>query len=208
TPLTSLKGYLQLMSSYKRGDLPTAVKQYIEKANTSLNKLQRLINDLLDVSKIQAGKLEYAFTKFNITTLVKECVENAQHIHPDSNFIIRDGKDYTVNANPERLEQVVMNLINNAVKYSPQNKDVIIQITAHDDCVRVAITDFGIGLSAGQQERIFERFYRVEDKKYTTSGLGMGLYISAEIISYHNGNIGVESEAGKGSTFYFELSVA
>ena len=205
TPLTSLKGYLQLISSYKRDELPSAVNQYIAKANTSLNKLQRLINDLLDVSKIQAGKLEYAFTKFNITDLIKACIENAEHIHPENNFIIRDGKDYTVDGNPERLEQVVMNLINNAVKYSPQNKDVIIYITDHDDNVRVSVTDFGIGLSAEQQERIFERFYRVEDKKYTTSGLGMGLYISAEIITYHNGNIGVESEAGKGSTFYFEL---
>ncbi|MCO5951059.1 PAS domain-containing sensor histidine kinase [Mucilaginibacter flavidus] len=205
TPLTSLKGYLQLISSYKRDELPPAVKQYIEKANTSLNKLQRLINDLLDVSKIQAGKLEYAFIRFNITFLIKACIENAEHIHPDNNFIIRDGKDYTVNGNPERLEQVVMNLINNAVKYSPQNKDVIIHISDHNDSVRVSVTDFGIGLSAEQQERIFERFYRVEDKKYTTSGLGMGLYISAEIITYHNGSIDVESEAGKGSTFYFEL---
>jgi two-component system phosphate regulon sensor histidine kinase PhoR len=100
---------------------------------------------------------------------------------------------------------VLMNLINNAVKYSPQNKDVIIQTSANSDSVRVAVTDFGIGLSAGEQERIFERFYRVEDKKHRTSGLGMGLYISAEIIDYHNGEIGVESAAGKGSTFYFEL---
>jgi two-component system phosphate regulon sensor histidine kinase PhoR len=205
TPLTSLKGYLQLMSSYKRDELPPTVKQYIDKANNSLNKLQRLINDLLDVSKIQAGKLEYAFNKVNLTELIKTCVENAEQIHPASNLIIRDGHDYMVDGNSERLEQVLMNLINNAVKYSPQNKDVIIQTSANSDSVRVAVTDFGIGLSAGEQERIFERFYRVEDKKHRTSGLGMGLYISAEIIDYHNGEIGVESAAGKGSTFYFEL---
>jgi len=205
TPLTSLKGYLQLMSSYKRDELPPTVKQYIEKANNSLNKLQRLINDLLDVSKIQAGKLEYAFTQVNLTELIKTCVENAEQIHPASNFTIRDGHDYMVDGNSERLEQVLMNLINNAVKYSPQNKDVIIQTSIKGDNVRVAVIDFGIGLSADEQERIFERFYRVEDKKHMTSGLGMGLYISAEIIDYHNGEIGVESEAGKGSIFYFEL---
>ncbi|ASU35624.1 PAS domain-containing sensor histidine kinase [Mucilaginibacter xinganensis] len=205
TPLTSLKGYLQLISSYKRDELPAAVKQYIEKANISINKLQRLINDLLDVSKIQAGKLEYAFSKVNLTELIQACVENAAHIHPESNFIVRDGHNYTVQGNSERLEQVLMNLINNAVKYSPQNKDVIIQTSTDNDNVRVTITDFGIGLSAAQIDRIFERFYRVEDKKYMTSGLGMGLYISAEIIDYHNGQIGVQSEQGKGSTFYFEL---
>jgi len=205
TPLTSLKGYLQLISSYKKDELPPVVKQYIEKANNSLSKLQRLINDLLDVSKIQAGKLEYAFSKMNLTELINGSVENARLIHPDNNFIIRDGSDYMVNANSERLEQVLMNFINNAVKYSPQNKDVIIQTSLCDGKVRVAVTDFGIGLTAEQKERIFERFYRVEDKKYMTSGLGMGLYICAEIISYHNGTIGVESEVEKGSTFYFEL---
>ncbi|MGN6394977.1 MAG: PAS domain-containing sensor histidine kinase [Mucilaginibacter sp.] len=205
TPLTSLKGYLQLISAYKKDELPPAVKQYVEKANNSLNKLQRLINDLLDVSKIQAGKLEYAFAKVDLAELVKNCIENARLIHPETNFIIRDGNNYMVNANAERLEQVLMNFINNAVKYSPQNKDVIIETSLNGDNVRVAVTDFGIGLSAVQKERIFERFYRVEDKKYMTSGLGMGLYICAEIISYHNGTIGVESEAGKGSTFYFEL---
>jgi two-component system phosphate regulon sensor histidine kinase PhoR len=205
TPLTSLKGYLQLISSYKRAELPIVVKQYVEKANTSLNKLQRLINDLLDVSKIQAGKLEYAFTTVNLTELMKTCVENSEHGHPSNNFIIRDGTDYFVNGNSERLEQVLMNLINNAVKYSPQNTDVIIETTADNKMVCVTVTDFGIGLTPEQKERIFERFYRVEDKKHMTSGLGMGLYISAEIINYHNGEIGVESEAGKGSTFYFKL---
>lgn len=205
TPLTSLKGYLQLISSYKRDDLPTAVKQYVEKANNSLNKLQRLINDLLDVSKIQAGKLEYAFAKVDLTELINNSIENATLIHPLTHFIINDGSNYFVNGNSERLEQVLMNFINNAVKYSPQNKDVIIQTSLHNGNVRVSVIDSGIGLSAEQKERIFERFYRVEDKKYMTSGLGMGLYICAEIIGYHNGTIGVESEVGKGSTFYFEL---
>lgn len=205
TPLTSLKGYLQLVSSYKRDELPHVVKQYIEKASASLNKLQRLVNDLLDVSKIQAGKLEYAFTKINLTELLKIWLENAAHIHSQNNFTIKDGHDYFINGNAERLEQVLMNLINNAVKYSPQNKNIIVETSLDNDYVRVSVTDFGIGLSTEQKEHIFERFYRVEDKKYMTSGLGMGLYISAEIIKYHNGEIGVESEMGKGSTFYFEL---
>jgi two-component system phosphate regulon sensor histidine kinase PhoR len=98
-----------------------------------------------------------------------------------------------------------MNLVNNAVKYSPVNKKVTIKISKHNAAVRVAVADFGIGLSDIQQERIFERFYHVEDKKQTASGLGMGLYISQQIIANHHGKIGVNSKLGKGSTFYFDV---
>ncbi|WP_461453294.1 PAS domain-containing sensor histidine kinase [Mucilaginibacter sp.] len=205
TPLTSLKGYLQLIASYKREELPAVVKTYIDKANIAINKLQHLVNDLLDVSKIQAGRLEYRLDKIDIAALISASIENAAHIYPQFSFENEAHTSYTVNANPERLEQVLMNLINNAVKYSPEGKRVIITSSLHKNMVRVSVTDFGIGLSAEQIERIFERFYRVEDKKFMTSGLGMGLYISTEIIKAHHGKIAVQSEPGKGSTFYFDL---
>lgn len=205
TPLTSLKGYLQLITSYKHAEIPERVTQYIDKANKAVNKLQSLINDLLDVSKIQAGRLEYAFSVINIADVIKGCIENSEHIYPDHTFVNEDGNDAFVNGNAERLEQVLMNLINNAVKYAPEIKKVIIKTDVRDDHIRVSVIDFGIGLSPDQKQRIFERFYRVEDKKHAASGLGMGLYISAEIISNHGGNIGVEGELGKGATFYFEL---
>ena len=108
---------------------------------------------------------------------------------------------------PKPLPVVVMNLVNNAVKYSLADKHVIIKTEQLPDCLRVLVVDFGIGMSQKEIERIFERFYRVEDKKFMASGLGMGLYISAEIVNAHNGKIGVESEPGKGSTFYFDLPV-
>ena len=205
TPLTSVKGYLQLVLSYKKEELPAVVKQYISKANLAVNKLQRLVNDLLDVSKIQAGMLEFAFININLSDLVKACSENAEHVYRDSNFTVIDGHNYMVKGNAERLEQVIMNMISNAVKYSPDSKNVVIKTEQTDNRIRVSVTDFGIGLSDEQIERIFERFYRVEDKKYMTSGLGMGLYISPEIIRTHDGEIGVTSELGKGSTFYFDL---
>jgi len=205
TPLTSVKGYLQLIGTFKKEELPQKVTQYIEKANKALNKLQSLINDLLDVSKIQAGKLQYAFSTVNISELIGLCIENAEHIYPENIFVTEDRREYLVHGNPERLEQVLMNLINNAVKYSQVNKKVIIKIGRVDDMVRVSVIDFGIGLSLDQKNRIFERFYRVEDKKHLASGLGMGLYIASDIIHNHKGEIGVESELGKGSTFYFDL---
>jgi two-component system CheB/CheR fusion protein len=208
TPLTSLKGYLQLIVNYKKEELPDVVKQYVAKANIALNKLQRLINDLLDVSKIQAGRLEYALENVDICDLIKTCIEENTHIYPNYNFVNEAQTECIVKGNAERLEQVLMNLINNAVKYSQDNKTVIIKTTKLDKYLRVSVTDFGIGLSHEQRKRIFERFYRVEDKKNMTSGLGMGLYISAEIIRSHNGIIGVDGELGKGATFYFDLPLA
>ncbi|TSJ38773.1 PAS domain S-box protein [Mucilaginibacter corticis] len=207
TPLTSLKGYLQLIS-HKKDELPGGVKQYIDKAIMSLNKLQRLVNDLLDVSKIQAGRLEYGLQPVNLTEAVITWTENARHVYPNYNFECNVADGLLINGNDERLEQVLMNLISNAVKYSPANNHVIITASKLNNDVRVAVTDHGIGLSPEQRERIFERFYRVEDKKYMSSGLGMGLYISKEIIANHHGGIGVYSELGKGSTFYFDLPLA
>ena len=205
TPLTSLKGYLQLIAGYKKEELPPVVKTYIDKANVSINKLQQLVNDLLDVSKIQAGRLEYGLGKVSIAELVRQCIENAIHVYPAYDFENYAEGELFVNGNIERLEQVLMNLLNNAVKYSPVNKKIVIKAERLWNTVKVSVTDLGIGLSPEQIDRIFERFYRVEDKKYMTSGLGMGLYISTEIVNAHNGKIGVRSEPGKGSTFYFEL---
>jgi two-component system CheB/CheR fusion protein len=122
-------------------------------------------------------------------------------------FEVDNEMEFVVKGNAERLEQVIMNLVSNAVKYSKEDKRVIIKTMKHDGWGRVAVTDFGIGLRKEQQKRIFDRFYRVEDKKYMTSGLGMGLYISSQIIHTHRGTLGVDSELGKGSTFYFDLEM-
>jgi two-component system phosphate regulon sensor histidine kinase PhoR len=205
TPLTSLKGYLQLITAYKKEEVPPVVKQYIEKASVAINKLQHLINDLLDVSKIQAGRLEYAMGEVNLSDLMIQVIENSKHIYSLYEFESQLQPNIHINGNAERLEQVLMNFINNAVKYSMTDKKIILKTSVKNNLVRVSVTDFGIGLSAEQIGRIFERFYRVEDKKLMTGGLGMGLYICDEIINNHHGKIGVESELGKGATFYFEL---
>jgi len=205
TPLTSLKGYLQLLTNYRKDDLPPVIKQYVAKANIAINKLQRLVNDLLDVSKIQAGRLEYPLTVINLSDVIKTCIADARHIYNENTFLNEDGDEILINGNAERLEQVIMNLLSNAVKYSLENKTISIRTTIIERYVRVSVIDNGIGLTDEQKQRIFERFYRVEDKKYMASGLGMGLYISAEIIRGHKGKIGVEGEFGKGATFYFDL---
>ena len=207
TPLTSLKGYLQLMAAHAKEDLKPQTKTYLDRANNSIFKLQHLVEDLLDVSKINAGKLNYALEPLNLKDIVAACVENAMNMYRSFEFIVENELELQANGNAERLEQVVMNMVNNAVKYSKDDKRVIIKTSRNDGWGRVSVSDFGIGLTREQQPRIFDRFYRVDDKKYMTSGLGMGLYISAQIINTHGGTIGVESEFGKGSTFHFDLKL-
>lgn len=207
TPLTSAKGYIQLIDSYKKEPMPPTVKVFVKKAKESLNKLQILVNDLLDVSKIQAGKLEFRVSELNISKLIINCVENATHIYPSSAIINCYDGDFVVTGNLERLEQVLMNLINNAVKYSDPAHAIDINAEKIGTYIRVSVADRGIGLTQAEMERIFERFYRVEDKKFLTSGLGMGLFISSEIIKAHHGFMSVESILNEGSTFYFSLPI-
>lgn len=205
TPLTSLKAYLQLIANFNQEPIPHRVKNFIQKADGSMNKLHTLVNDLLDFSKIQAGKLDFSQNPVNVNELVSVCAENARYMFPGHHIVVTPGTDYQVKGNMERLEQVLMNLISNAVKYAPDRKEIILSSEIENGKVKVSVTDFGIGLSESQQHKIFERFYRVEDKNFMASGLGMGLYISMEIVKSHLGTMGVKSTLNEGSTFYFLL---
>ncbi len=205
TPLTSLKGYVQLIG---QAELPEPVRLYIEKANSSLNKLQHLINDLLDVSKIKAGRLKFDTTIFDLSELIKQCIENCRYIYPSHKLTEELEQTIMINGNEERLEQVLMNLINNAVKYSNGNKEIIVRAEKDNTTATVSIIDFGIGLSSEDQEKIFDRFFRVENNEVYIPGLGMGLYISAGIIKEHNGALSVRSKLKEGSVFSFSLPLA
>lgn len=205
TPLTSLKGYVQLIG---QTELPEPVKLYIEKANSSLNKLQHLINDLLDVTKIKAGRLKFDRTIFDLSELVRQCIENCRYIYSSHKLTEELEQNIMINGNEERLEQVLMNLINNAVKYSSDNKEIIVRVEKDNNTATVSIMDFGIGLSSEDQEKIFDRFFRVENNEVYIPGLGMGLYISSGIIKEHNGALSVKSKLKEGSVFSFSLPLA
>ncbi|RZM21809.1 MAG: PAS domain-containing sensor histidine kinase [Pedobacter sp.] len=205
TPLTSLKAYMQLITAYNKDKVPEQIKTFISKAEVSISKLQTLVNDLLDVSKIQAGKLHFSTSPVYVNKLVKACIENAAFMFPDHHIDFKSAGDYVINGNMERLEQVLMNMISNAVKYAPESKEILLAVDRVDANVKISVTDFGIGLSAEQQDKIFERFYRVDDKTFMASGLGMGLYIAREIMESHQGSMGVVSEINEGATFYILL---
>ena len=202
TPLSSVKGYVQLIGRQKK--LPETVNQYIVKANESIIKLQHLINNLLDVSKISAGKLKFRTEVINLSDLINSCVEDCKHIYGAFNIKSEIQHGLYVCGNAERLEQVLTNLISNAVKYSPDHKEIIVSGERKNGTVIVSVQDFGRGLTEENQKKVFERFFRVETDTFSP-GLGIGLYISSEIIKEHNGNIHVVSKLNKGSTFSFSL---
>ncbi|WP_214071744.1 PAS domain S-box protein [Mucilaginibacter sp. dw_454] len=206
TPLTGINGYLQIIERSMPAD--DRNKNFIKKALAQVGKLTSLISDLLDVSKIQTGKLPLSYAKFDLSTILTEVSDMMQQSHITHQIELHyNKKSIHINADQQRIEQVLINLITNAIKYSPGAGKVIINAELIGEKVKVSVRDFGIGIDKDQHDRIFSRFYRVENLAAHMSGLGIGLYISHEIIERHKGKMWVDSELGKGSTFTFELPV-
>lgn len=204
TPLTSVKAYIQLLDRHV-GHLDNKSKEFIWKANSHINRLNNLISDLLDVSKIQGGKLQYNITAFDFDEMIKEGVEGVQHTEPKHQIIVEGRANAIVEGDKNRIEQVLINFLTNAIKYSPEAKTVEVKVKREEDNITVAVTDYGIGISKRNLRKVFSKFYRVQDITHKFSGLGIGLFISSEIIKRHQGKIWVESTEGKGSTFYFSI---
>lgn len=206
TPLTSLTAYTDLLQRLLDRENNSQAGHYLARMNVQLTKLTKLIADLLDISKVQAGKLVFAEEAIRIDDLVREEVGSFQPTTPRHRISIEGETDCEVCGDRDRLGQVVINLLSNAVKYSPQAEQVIVRLeSSASECI-VSVQDFGIGIPVGYTERIFERFYRIStNQKQHFSGLGIGLYISSEIIQHHSGRIWVESVEGVGSTFSFAL---
>jgi PAS domain S-box-containing protein len=206
TPLTSLKIFTQVLPQYlqKQGD-KTIVK-HLATMDKQISKLTELVNGLLDVARVQSGKLTYKKEKFVMKRLVKEVIEHIQRITTTHAIIFEGTPVQKVLADRERIGQVLTNLINNAVKYSPVGTEIIISMKETAGSLLVSVQDFGIGIPDKEREKIFERFFQASDPvKQTYPGLGLGLHISKEIIERHQGKIWVESNGGKGSIFYFTL---
>ena len=206
TPLTTAKAYIQLLhgsmvkSGYK--DL-----LFAEKAELAIDRLNSLVVELLDVSKMQNGKLNLHITLFNFNEMLSDAIQDVQltaHHHQ----IIKTGEvGHDVSADKERLKQVLINLLTNAIKYSPKANKVFVNVTQKDGQVTVAIKDTGIGIRKENLGKIFDRYYREEERAHHFQGLGIGLSIAHDIVQRHNGKLWVESEAGKGSTFYFTVPI-
>lgn len=206
TPLTTTKVFSQILEKdfLKKKDRKSV--EYIHKMNGQIDKLAELVHDLLDVTRINAKGLQMHKETFIIKDLAKEIIDSLQNItkHP----IQFDWHTTSpVFADKERIRQVLMNLLTNAIKYSPQEKKIIVSSHKRDNAILVSVTDFGVGIPKKHQNKIFERFYQAPSNDGTYPGLGLGLYISSQIISQHQGKIWVESKRGTGSTFYFTLPI-
>jgi PAS domain S-box-containing protein len=207
TPLSSIKGYTQILERiiHQMGD--EKLKTYLRKTNTYIDRLNSLIADLLDVSKIQAGKLQFNYGTFSFFELLVDSIESIRHTYPSQSIVIEQTVDETITGDRHRLEQVFTNLLTNAIKYSKKGQEVVVSAKKIDDMIQVSVQDFGVGISKREQEKIFERFYRAKSIEKQYSGLGIGLYVSFEIIQRHGGQMWVESVVGKGSTFYFRVPI-
>jgi PAS domain S-box-containing protein len=206
TPITTLKGFTDLLlRKFKRQGMQEEVP-ILTRMDAQIKRLTRLIDELLDASKAQAGQLVYEEEPVDLAALLQETVEVLQPSNPTHTLIVRETTHAMVMGDKDRLGQVLTNLISNAIKYSPQANQVDLAITTSDKTVTLRIRDDGIGIPKAHQKHIFDRFYRARDPHSKAfPGLGIGLYIAHEIVKRHGGEITVESEEGKGSTFVVSL---
>ncbi|MES2453921.1 MAG: ATP-binding protein [Bacteroidota bacterium] len=207
TPVTSIKGFIQVLKKRHQKEEREQDIKIIERIENQSERLVHLIEDLLDVTRIKNGELPYHFSYLDLTTYLPEVIAAHEAIHQEHTFNFSTFGPALVYADKDRIAQVISNLLNNAIKYSPGKTTVEIKLSLEDGHIKTSITDQGIGIPAAQQERIFERFYRVSTlPKDAVNGLGIGLYISNEIVKRHGGEIAVSSKEGQGSEFWFRLA--
>lgn len=206
TPITSLKLYAELVNGRLKEKKFAESKKYLSKLNDQIYKLTSLVIDLLDVTRIQSGKLQIVKEPFNINLLIADIVEMLQRTTEIHVFIVKGRSRKIITGDKDRVYQVLVNLLTNAIKYSPDGGKIIIQCKDLKTKLQVSVKDSGVGIDKNHLQKIFEKLYRVPGKeKNIAQGLGIGLFVSSEIIKLHRGKIWAESKKGRGSTFYFTL---
>lgn len=220
TPLTSINGNIQLAKRRVRTltkDDPLEefeskqdlVIELLSRAERQVRVQNRLVSDLLDVSRMQSNRLELHLDACDLASIVYECVEDQRASHPSRTLsLFAADSAIPVLADPDRIGQVVTNYLTNALKYSSADMPVEVHLTIEQRQAKVAVRDRGPGLPTEEQEKLWQRFYRVEGINVRSGsgvGLGLGLYICRSIIERHHGEVGVQSAPGQGSTFWFTL---
>lgn len=208
TPVTSIKAYAQVLETICRNKGYKEETELLARMNQQITRLTSLVEDLLDITKIQSGKMQFNESPFDFNELILEITEQMKLTSTRHTIALELLESKTVCADRYRIGQVISNLLSNAIKYSPDKHKIVVRSSATETNVFLYVDDFGIGIAEDQLGKIFEQFYRVTgDIQNTFPGLGIGLYISSEIIKRQHGKIWVESLEGKGSTFCFTLPV-
>lgn len=209
TPLTSLTSIIQVAQKKLGQQGDQFLANGLEKANLQAKRMAAMINGFLNVSRLEAGKLLIEKQPFDLDQLLVEILEETRLIVSTHILSMKECDNIIVNADRDKINSVISNLINNAVKYSPKGKPINIRCKTDGAMATVSVKDEGMGIKQEDLSRIFDRYYRVETNRTRhISGFGIGLYLSAEIIKRHGGEIWAESEPDKGTTFYFTLPVA
>ncbi len=212
TPLTVIKGYIDNLQDGIIGDLTEKQKEYLGRISKNADKLTRLINDLLDTSRIESGRLKLKLGPLSLYDLITNIIEDLRPVATAKNLEIiveNPGEEGWVRGDQEKLEQVIRNLLENAIKFTHPGGHVTITLQKDQRAFKVSIRDTGIGIPSEEHERIFDRFYRIEQDCATAAkGTGLGLFIAKTLVELHGGRIWVTSEVGKGSEFSFTLPIA
>lgn len=204
TPVTSLKGALQLLDRKKDDLSHPLVPRLITQANVSVGKITYLIDDLLNTTRTNEGQLHLKYTEFTIVEMLEKCCHHIR-MGGKHELILQGDRNLKMWADEIRIDQVVVNLVNNAAKYAPGQREISLIVEDLGAWAKISVRDTGPGISKDKVAHLFDRYYRVDYSGVQYSGLGLGLYISAEIIKKHNGQIGVDTEVGKGTTFWFTV---
>ncbi|WP_316748050.1 ATP-binding protein [Pedobacter gandavensis] len=208
TPLTSLKAYVQLMKRIGRKDEDSITVETLEKADTQVNKMVSMINSFLNISRLEAGGIVVEKSIFEFNTLILEVMEEVKAIIDPHFITFNPGEELWLTGDRNKIGQVLTNLLSNAAKYSLHHKDIRLDCRKKDAKAQVSVTDRGMGIRETDLPYLFARFQRFEsvDTKHIT-GFGIGLYLCAEIVKSHQGEIWAESEFGQGTTMIFELPI-
>jgi PAS domain S-box-containing protein len=209
TPLTSLTSYIQILMRRAKKEHNDFEINALSRAELQAKKMANMLTDFLSQAKYQEGKVLLHQENFDLKSLIEEIADEVKFTVSKGFELRLNCQEASVFADRDKIGQVMTNLINNAIKYSTDDGTILIQCKYEQQKVRVSVTDHGIGINALDQERLFERFYRVNnDKSSKVEGFGIGLYLVSEILRYHHSTVKVISEKGKGSIFYFDLDLS
>ena len=206
SPLTSIQGVLTLIATGAYGDLSQAGEEKLLLADRSISRLIDLINDLLDIERMKTGKLEIVPVPINISDVLKRSIDSMRSLAAQKQMTIEvQDCDVQVMGDRDRLVQVLINLLSNAIKFSPEKSAVVISTSEAARAVEVRVMDQGPGIPDKYKEAIFERFEQLEGEAKNKRGTGLGLAICKAIVDQHGGSIGVASDDGNGSSFWFRI---
>ena len=213
TPLTTVKGYLQLINRqlHREDHSPARLVRFTKELDTQVQRLEELVSDLLDVSRIQQGRLELRVEEFDLAELASEVLARFEHASerlPSHELTLSTSGPVPGTWDRGRLDQVLTNLVSNALKYSPDGGQVLVRVKQTTDMAQITVRDNGIGIGSDERARVFQPFSRGRNAKQNIAGTGLGLYITQRIVHNHRGEIYVKSDPGQGTTFIVQLPLS